>query len=151
MRTHLEVRRTLATSRRREDLPVVFPTNDETKKLRVKLEKLVARNTKAAQLTSILPFNIKIQQAPLVAISECQSWQHTRVRPTFKTIQMPSMTRWTCFRSPLPLVVDDLQSHCQGQPKNGSVRQNWRPSSPEGNFPQCLCASSKEPVSTRLP
>ena len=49
MRTHLEVRRTSATSRRREDLPVVFPINNEINELRARLEKLAARNIEAAQ------------------------------------------------------------------------------------------------------
>ena len=45
---HLEVRHTLATSRRKEDLPVVSPINDEIIELRARLEKLAARNTEAA-------------------------------------------------------------------------------------------------------
>ena len=44
MRMHLEVRHTLATSRRREELPVVSPINDEVNELRARLKKLAARN-----------------------------------------------------------------------------------------------------------
>ena len=67
MRTHLEARRTSVTSRRREDLSVVSPINDEINELRARLEKLVVRNTKAAQSTSTSPFSTEIQQAPLPA------------------------------------------------------------------------------------
>ena len=49
MCTHLEARHTSAASRRREELPVVFPINDEINELRARLEKLEARNTEAAQ------------------------------------------------------------------------------------------------------
>ena len=57
MRTHLEARHTLATSRRRVDLLVVSPINDEINELRARLEKLAARNTEAAQSTSTSPFS----------------------------------------------------------------------------------------------
>ena len=65
MCTHIEVRRTSATSKRREDLTVVSPIYNEINKLRPRLKKLAARNTEAAQSTSTSPFNTKIQQAPL--------------------------------------------------------------------------------------
>ena len=45
MRTHLEARRTLVTSRRREDLSVVSPIKDEINELRARLKNLAARNT----------------------------------------------------------------------------------------------------------
>ena len=53
--------------RRRYELPIVSPFNDETNELRPRLKKLAGRNTKAAQSTSISPFSIEIQQAPLLA------------------------------------------------------------------------------------
>ena len=37
--THLEARHNSMTSRRREDLPIVSPTNDEINELRPRLEK----------------------------------------------------------------------------------------------------------------
>ena len=67
MRTHLDARHNSATSRRREDLPIVFPINDEINKLRVRLEKLAARNTEATPSTLTSPFSAEIQQAPLFA------------------------------------------------------------------------------------
>ena len=48
MQTHLEVRRALATSRKRQEEAVISPVNDEINKLKARLEKLAARNTKAA-------------------------------------------------------------------------------------------------------
>ena len=60
MSTHLESRHTSVTSRTREEFPVVSPINDETNELRARLEKLAARNTKAAQSTSISPFSAEI-------------------------------------------------------------------------------------------
>ena len=48
MCTYLEARHTSVTSRRIEELPVVSPINDEINELRARLEKLAARNTKAA-------------------------------------------------------------------------------------------------------
>ena len=48
MRTHLAVRCTLATSKRREDLLVISPINDEINELTTRLETLAARNTEAA-------------------------------------------------------------------------------------------------------
>ena len=65
MHTYLEARVNSATSRRREDLSIVSPINDEINKLRARLKKLVARNTEAALLTITSPFSAKIQQAPL--------------------------------------------------------------------------------------
>ena len=65
MRTHQDARRALATSRRRQEEAVVSSVNDEINKLRAWLEKLAARNTKASQSTSTLPFSMEIQQAPL--------------------------------------------------------------------------------------
>ena len=67
MRTHLEARHNSATSRRREDLPIVFPINDEINELKARLEKLAARNVEVAPSTSTSPFSIEIQQAPLLA------------------------------------------------------------------------------------
>ena len=67
MRMHLKVRCTSATSRRIEELPIVSPINDEINKLRVRLEKLAAKNIKAAQSTSISLFSADIQQALLHA------------------------------------------------------------------------------------
>ena len=40
--------------------PVISPINDEINELRARLEKLGVRNTEAAQLTLIFPFNIEI-------------------------------------------------------------------------------------------
>ena len=65
MRTHLDVRRASAISRRRQEEVVVSPINDEINELRARLEKLAARNTEAAQSTSTSPFSVEIQQAPL--------------------------------------------------------------------------------------
>ena len=67
MRTHLEARRTSATSRRRDELPVVSPINDEINEIRARLEKLAARNTEAAQSTAVLLFSAEIQQVLLLA------------------------------------------------------------------------------------
>ena len=67
MRMYLEARQTFVISRRREDLPFVSSINDEINELRARLKKLAARNTEAAQSTSILLFNVEIQQAPLPA------------------------------------------------------------------------------------
>ena len=47
MHTYLEARHISATSRRREEEPVVSPINNEINELRAKLEKLAARNTEA--------------------------------------------------------------------------------------------------------
>ena len=60
MCTHLEARHTSVTSRRREDLLVVSPINDEINELKARLEKLVGRNTEVAQSTLILPFSAEI-------------------------------------------------------------------------------------------
>ena len=65
MHTHLEARCNSATSRRRENLPIAFPINDKINELTARLEKLAARNTEAAPLTSSSPFNAEIKQAPL--------------------------------------------------------------------------------------
>ena len=67
MHTHLEARRNSATSRRREDLSIVSLINDKINNLRVRLEKLAARNTEVAPSTSTLPFSAEIQQALLPA------------------------------------------------------------------------------------
>ena len=67
MRTHLEARHNSATSRRREDLSIVSPINDEINELKARLEKLAARNVEVAPSTSTSPFSIEIQQAPLLA------------------------------------------------------------------------------------
>ena len=60
MRTHLEARRNSMTSKRREDLLIVSPINDEINELRARLEKLEARNTKANPSTSTSPFSMEI-------------------------------------------------------------------------------------------
>ena len=99
MRTYLEVRRTSAT-------------NDEINELRARLEKLAARNTEAAPSTLTSPFSAEIQQAPLPTRFKYRLWRLTRERPTLKTIWMPSMARWTCFRSPFSYAADVLQSRC---------------------------------------
>ena len=52
MRTHLDVRNTSVTSKRREDLQVVYPINDEINELKARLKTLAARNTEATQSTS---------------------------------------------------------------------------------------------------
>ena len=67
MCTHLEARRTSATTRRRGEEPVVSLINDEINELRARLEKLASRNIEAAQFTSISLFSTEIQQAPLPA------------------------------------------------------------------------------------
>ena len=61
MCTHLDARHTSVTSRMIEDLLVVSPINDEINELRARLEKLVARNTEAAQSISTSPFSVEIQ------------------------------------------------------------------------------------------
>ena len=65
MPTHLDARRTSATSRRRQEEVVVSPVNDEINELRARLEKLGAKNTEAMQSTSTSLFSVEIQQAPL--------------------------------------------------------------------------------------
>ena len=65
MCTHLEAMRTSVTSRRKEDLPVISPINDEINELRARLKNLAARNAKAAPSTLTSPFSAKIQQASL--------------------------------------------------------------------------------------
>ena len=65
MRTHLEARHNLATSRKRDDLTVFSHLNDEINKLRYRLEKLTAMNTEAAPSIITLPFSAQIQQVPL--------------------------------------------------------------------------------------
>ena len=65
MRTHIEARCTSATSRRREDLPVVSPINDEINELKVKLKKWVASDIEAVQSTSTSLFSAEIQHTPL--------------------------------------------------------------------------------------
>ena len=67
MHTHLEARHNSATSRRRKDLPIVYPINDEINELRTTLMELAARNTELALSTSTSPFSAEIQQAPLPA------------------------------------------------------------------------------------
>ena len=67
MHTHLEARCTSATSRRRDELLVISPTNYEINELRARLEKLATRNTKAAQSTSTSLLSTEIQKAPLPA------------------------------------------------------------------------------------
>ena len=67
MHTHLKARCNSVTSRKREELPIISPINDKINELRVKLQKLVARNTEATPSTSTLPFNMEIQQVPLSA------------------------------------------------------------------------------------
>ena len=57
MRTHLETRHNSMTSRKREDLPIIYPINDEINELRARLEKLAARNTEGAPSTSTSPFS----------------------------------------------------------------------------------------------
>ena len=42
---HLEARRNSTTSRKREDLPVISPINDEINELRARLKTLAAKNT----------------------------------------------------------------------------------------------------------
>ena len=65
MRMHLEVRPISVTFRRRQEEPFVSPINDKINKLRARLEKLMASNTKTAQSTSTSPFSAEIQRAPL--------------------------------------------------------------------------------------
>ena len=60
MHTHLEVSHTSATYRRKEDLLVISPINDEINELRARLEKFAARNIEAAQSTSISLFSLEI-------------------------------------------------------------------------------------------
>ena len=66
MRTHLDARRALVISKRRQEEAVVSPVNDEINELRARLKKLAARNTEAAQSTSTSSFSVEIQQAPLL-------------------------------------------------------------------------------------
>ena len=60
MCTHLEARHNSATSKRREDLPIVSPINDKINEMRARLEKLVARNNEALPSTSTSLFNAMI-------------------------------------------------------------------------------------------
>ena len=66
MRTHLEARYNLATSRKRDDLTVFSPLNNEINKLRYRLEKLTTMNTEATPSTITSPFSAQIQQVPLL-------------------------------------------------------------------------------------
>ena len=52
MCTYLKARHASVTSRRRPEKAVVSSVNDEINELRVRLEKLAARNNEAAQATS---------------------------------------------------------------------------------------------------
>ena len=61
IRTHLEARHNLATSRKREDLSVVSLINDKISELRARLKKLTTRNTKVSPSTSTSPFSAEIQ------------------------------------------------------------------------------------------
>ena len=61
MRTHLEVKYKLVTSRMRQEEAVVSPVNDEINELKAQLEKLAAINTEAAQSTSASLFSAEIQ------------------------------------------------------------------------------------------
>ena len=65
MRTYLDARHNFATSRRRKNLLIVSPINNEINELRARLKKLATRNTEVAPSTSNLPFSMEIQQAPL--------------------------------------------------------------------------------------
>ena len=105
MRTHLDARRTSVTSRRRDELRVMSPVNDEINELRARLEKLAARNTEAAQSTLISTFSMEIQQALLPASFRMPTIAAYEGRLTLKTIWMPSTTRWTYFRSPHLLAI----------------------------------------------
>ena len=57
--------RNSATSRRREDLPIISLIKDKINELRARLEKLAAKNTKVAPSMSTSSFSTDIQQAPL--------------------------------------------------------------------------------------
>ena len=150
MCAHLEARRTSATSRRRSKEAVISPVNDEINKLRARLEKLVAKNTKAAQSTSTSPFNVEIQQAPLPV-----------------GFRIPTMATYKGKIDPLDHLdafndqIDILQARCsltasaselrcQGQPRNGFAKSNRRPSPLGGNYRPCLCISSKKLASKQL-
>ena len=61
MRTHLDARHNLATSRRRDDPPTFSPLNDEINELRDRLEKLMAKNIEATPTTPTSPFSAEIQ------------------------------------------------------------------------------------------
>ena len=65
MRTHLEAKCDSATSRRREDIPIVSPINDEINELKARLEKVAAKNIEALPSISTFSFSTEIQQAPL--------------------------------------------------------------------------------------
>ena len=101
MRTHLEGRHTLVTSRKREYLPVVSHINDEINEL-----ESGSKNWR--------PGIPRLLRMPTMATYKGKT--------NLKTIWMPLMTRWTCFRSPHLLPTGALQSRYQGQLKNGSVR-----------------------------
>ena len=89
---------TLATSRRRDELPVVSPINDEINELRARLEKLAARNTEVAQFTSTSPFSTEIQQAPLSAGFRMPTME-TYEGKTDPQDHLDATTRWICLRS----------------------------------------------------
>ena len=59
--THLKARCNLATSKRREDLPIISHISDEINELRARLKKLAARNIEAAPSISTSPFSAEIQ------------------------------------------------------------------------------------------
>ena len=151
MHTHLEARRNSMTSRRKEDLLIVCPINNEINELRARLEKLAARNTEVAPSTSTSSFSVEIQQAPLPA----------RFRmPTMVTYEgkIDPQDHLDAFNDQMDLLqvttlptVDVLQSHCQGQRRSGSDRSNQRSSSPRDSSLPCSCVSSRGHVSVSLP
>ena len=58
MCTYLEARRNSSTSKKREDIPIVSPINDEINELRARLEKLAAKTTEVAASTLTSPFSV---------------------------------------------------------------------------------------------
>ena len=110
MCTHLNARRTLVTSRRRQEEAVVSPVNDEINKLRARLEKLAARNTEVVQSTSTSSFSMEIQQAPLPISFRLSMMATYNGKTDPLEHRMLSIIRWIFYKSHCSLAVDVLQS-----------------------------------------
>ena len=82
MRTQLEARRTLATSRRRQEEAVVSLVNNEINELRARLEKLAPETPRPH--SPHLPRHLvwRFNRLFYLSVLGCQQWQHMRERPT---------------------------------------------------------------------
>ena len=64
LRAHLDVRRTLASSKK-NDVPTFSLVHDKINELRKRLDKLAAKSFEAAPSSTSSPFNLEIQQESL--------------------------------------------------------------------------------------